>query len=552
MSGKDKASIRLYPVTPGSTPPPPLTDSDLSQQSSLSSSSSLLEKDSPSSTRVLVAVSLKDGFHDVDDWLQWLTTHMPTDVKNLKMIKPEGLWGAHSTLGLMSMPVAVWDLFPRNAAYYCVGYIKTPNFMSQELAPVPSEEPTGQKVDYKSSKQSKLVHAPRDSSQYPTIIRDDILIAVIGERGAGKSSFIAEASGKAVEAASGLDSKMKAVQCYSFFHQGTTVHLIDTPGFDGAMISVFDAFRDTETWLSEEYGSSLLLNGVISVHPITLTSPQTKRRLWESVEDPRTQQYKMFTLLTTKWDLFRSDVAGKREAGFKKIGFSPKQWVFHFDGTRKSALQALAPYLETVASVHDLEPIHQQDVDFKEDSYLVKLSALDPIRILTIDKKLFEIQLLISEREYGWALYLHSARFHFHIRTFKRIVEKLKQVKTSASKLSSINETGEKIHGVKLLASEIASIDELYEDLLETRPLSLGARPRSKEKIHEMKKLYKKLALLKTQLLQQTEVASSEIAPFLRNKQSSDPLPPAREALRRDEELRRDVAAAIRVLCTVM
>lgn len=402
MSGKDKASIRLYPITPGSTLPPALSDSDLSQQSSLSSSTGLFENNSPSSTRVLVVVSLKDRVQDVGDWLEWLTTHMPTDVTNLRLIQPEGLWEAHSTLGLISMPVAVWDLFPQNTAYYCVGYIKTPNLLFQDLELVPTKNVIDKILESKAVKEYQTEYLPRDNSQYPIIRRDDLLIAVIGITGADKSDFIAKATGKAVEVVSGLDSRFKVVQCYSFLHRGETVHLIDIPEFDGTLVSEVDMFRRTFDWLRKGYGSSVRLNGVISVHPISTINPYVPvYDMWQSMRDPRTELHQMFTLLTTKWDVVRSDVAEKREAELKRTTMWVPEWrIFGFDGTRESAawaLEAITPYLqpnnERTPLVEDLYPMKQQYGDFEIDPSNKTRQVISLLHGLNkIDKRLNDVQ----------------------------------------------------------------------------------------------------------------------------------------------------------------
>ena len=131
MSNKDKASIRLYPNAPTSTPRLALSGPDLSQQSSSSGFFGLPACDPPT-TRVLISVSLKNRIQDAGEWLNWLTGQQPAGITDLRLLRPEGLWGAHSTLGLISMPVAVWNLFPNKPAYRSVGQVVTANLLSKD------------------------------------------------------------------------------------------------------------------------------------------------------------------------------------------------------------------------------------------------------------------------------------------------------------------------------------------------------------------------------------------------------------------------------------
>ena len=105
MSNKDKASIRLSLMTT----PPDVTSGDKADLAS-----STIGAVSP---RVLIAVSLKKNDHDPGVWRDWLLSHLPGGIDGLSLVIPEGIWGAHSVLGLFSLPAAVWDLLPNRGAY---------------------------------------------------------------------------------------------------------------------------------------------------------------------------------------------------------------------------------------------------------------------------------------------------------------------------------------------------------------------------------------------------------------------------------------------------
>ena len=121
MSNKDKASIRLSAMSP----PPDVMSVDETELAT-----STIGAMSP---RVLIAVSLKKNGHDPGVWRDWLLSHLPGEIDGLSLVRPEGLWGAHSVLGLFSLPAAVWDLLPNRFAYTFVGFVTTPNMLGRSI-----------------------------------------------------------------------------------------------------------------------------------------------------------------------------------------------------------------------------------------------------------------------------------------------------------------------------------------------------------------------------------------------------------------------------------
>ena len=121
MSNKDKASIRLSAIIT----PPDATSTDKTELAT-----STIGALSP---RVLIAVSLKRNDHDPGVWRDWLLSHLPSGIDGLSLVRPEGIWGAHSVLGLFSLPAAVWDLLPNRSAYTFVGFVTTPNIIGRVI-----------------------------------------------------------------------------------------------------------------------------------------------------------------------------------------------------------------------------------------------------------------------------------------------------------------------------------------------------------------------------------------------------------------------------------
>jgi hypothetical protein len=58
------------------------------------------------------------------------------------------------------------------------------------------------------------------------------------------------------------------VEVFDFQHNGTTVYLIDTPGFDDTFRTDSDVLKDIAFWLNAAYQAKLELSGIVYLHPI--------------------------------------------------------------------------------------------------------------------------------------------------------------------------------------------------------------------------------------------------------------------------------------------
>ena len=127
MSNKDKASIRLSSMTLTRD----VTEFDDTELAMCEEPSSF----GAGSSRVLIAVSLQRSDLDPGAWRDWLLSHLPGGIRGLSLVRPEGIWGGHSVLGLFSLPAAVWDLLPNKFAYTFVGFVTTPNVIRNSIDP---------------------------------------------------------------------------------------------------------------------------------------------------------------------------------------------------------------------------------------------------------------------------------------------------------------------------------------------------------------------------------------------------------------------------------
>ncbi|KAF2745784.1 P-loop containing nucleoside triphosphate hydrolase protein [Sporormia fimetaria CBS 119925] len=97
----------------------------------------------------------------------------------------------------------------------------------------------------------------------------DVVIAVMGMTGVGKSSFIRSITGRTdIVVGHSLTSQTAEVQGYTFRHGDKNVTLIDTPGFDDTYVSDSVIAAKIQGWLYTSYSSGTRLNGIVYIHSI--------------------------------------------------------------------------------------------------------------------------------------------------------------------------------------------------------------------------------------------------------------------------------------------
>lgn len=76
--------------------------------------------------RVLVHVSLqgKTSTPDIEDWKRWLSIAIPEAVADVKV---EAVFNSSSSLFLLTLPIAVWDMVKGNEAFQFVAFVESHN-----------------------------------------------------------------------------------------------------------------------------------------------------------------------------------------------------------------------------------------------------------------------------------------------------------------------------------------------------------------------------------------------------------------------------------------
>ena len=142
---------------------------------------------------------------------------------------------------------------------------------------------------------------------------DDILIAVLGVTGAGKTTFISKSTGRTdLVIGHGVESCTQDISFSTLQVAGKKVTLIDTPGFDDTERTDADVLESIAKFLSETYANGMLLTGIILLQPVTGNkvqgSEKRRTRLFEKVCGPNA--FGHVVIATTMWSDLRDEWEG--------------------------------------------------------------------------------------------------------------------------------------------------------------------------------------------------------------------------------------------------
>ncbi|KAJ3571774.1 hypothetical protein NP233_g3529 [Leucocoprinus birnbaumii] len=159
--------------------------------------------------------------------------------------------------------------------------------------------------------------------------RDDIVIAVMGATGSGKSSFVKLLTGDdSVAVGNSLDSETSDIQVIHYADRlvGRNITIVDTPGFDDSRDSITDTeiLKRITKFLLDMYDEDRKLNGLIYVQRISdpRFSGQSGRNLRMFRNLCGEGGYKNVVVLTTFWDKVTDIEEGKtREEQLKSKFF---------------------------------------------------------------------------------------------------------------------------------------------------------------------------------------------------------------------------------------
>ncbi|KAG0649196.1 GTP-binding A [Hyphodiscus hymeniophilus] len=147
-----------------------------------------------------------------------------------------------------------------------------------------------------------------------------IVIAVFGQTGTGKTSFIKAVTGKDLQIGHSLTSCTEDVLAVPFRIGNENVMLVDTPGFSDTNISDTEILRRIAAWMKDTYDDGCLLSGIIYLHRIIdprMDGPSLKNlRMMQKLCGANS--LKNVILATTMWEKVTEEEGSMREAELKQ------------------------------------------------------------------------------------------------------------------------------------------------------------------------------------------------------------------------------------------
>ncbi|KAK4450488.1 GTPase IMAP family member 4 [Podospora aff. communis PSN243] len=213
--------------------------------------------------------------------------------------------------------------------------------------------------------------------------KSDVLIALLGLTGAGKTTFASVASGdKTLKVGHSIypcTQDPKAIPCK--MPDGRKVVLIDTPGFDDDNRSDVQILEDIAKWMAAQgYLKRHQLDGIILLHPITVHrvggNERARTKLLQKILGENA--YKRIVIATTMWEQLNSEVDmqerldGREKDLWHELVTRGAKISKHANN-RESAYNIIQEIIERSEKYGKLEPLLQ--VELAKNPMLVETTA---------------------------------------------------------------------------------------------------------------------------------------------------------------------------------
>ncbi|KAG0694751.1 kinase-like domain-containing protein [Suillus ampliporus] len=167
------------------------------------------------------------------------------------------------------------------------------------------------------------VSPPLNNDVEQSITNRDIIIAVMGPTGTGKSSFINTATrSQCAEVGHDLESCTQGVTAFTYPHpdgSGRNVVFVDTPGFEDSVRTDYEVLKEIAAWLEKTYQEHVTLSGILFFHRITESrmrgTPLRNLSMFKKLCG--TNALENVILTTTMWDGVPQDIELQREHQLK-------------------------------------------------------------------------------------------------------------------------------------------------------------------------------------------------------------------------------------------
>ncbi|KAI8626398.1 P-loop containing nucleoside triphosphate hydrolase protein [Xylariaceae sp. FL1651] len=173
----------------------------------------------------------------------------------------------------------------------------------------------------------------------------DLLIAIMGMTGSGKTTFISKVTGrKDLNIGHSLTSCTRDIDVIETKIDGRVVRFVDTPGFSDTNLSDSEVLQLIADYLATAYKNDMKLSGIIYLHPISdtrVTHHATKNlQMFQKLTGEK--NLKNVVLATSMWDKVSMEQGLAREQELKdkfwKVLLAYQAKVVQYKGTRESAI----------------------------------------------------------------------------------------------------------------------------------------------------------------------------------------------------------------------
>ncbi|KAJ3558522.1 hypothetical protein NPX13_g9688 [Xylaria arbuscula] len=181
--------------------------------------------------------------------------------------------------------------------------------------------------------------------------QEDLLIAVMGMTGSGKTTFVSKVTGRLdLKIGHSLTSCTRDIEVIETKIDGRVVRFVDTPGFSDTNLSDSEVLQLIADYLAAAYKNDMKLSGIIYLHPISdtrVTHHATKNlQMFQKLTGE--QNLKNVILATSMWDRVSREEGFAREQELKnkfwKVLLAFEAKAVRYAGTTESA-RAIAQQL---------------------------------------------------------------------------------------------------------------------------------------------------------------------------------------------------------------
>lgn len=341
----------------------------------------------------------------------------------------------------------------------------------------------------------------------PQIGPNDIVIAVMGMTGVGKSTFISYFSDESVMIGHTLEACTNKVAILpATLSDGTKLFLADTPGFDDTYKSDTDILREVASWLAEAYKNKIKLTGIIYLHRILDVrlggSAMKNLRMFKALCGD--DGLGSVVLATTRWSSVSVEEGTNRE---RQLCENPKMWkvmiekgsqVFRVEQDREEAAgEEIIQYL-----INRRRPV-TLDIqrDLVDKGMTLDRTAAGQEVTAEIEKQRLEYERKITElrSEMNEAMAKRDQERQEEIKEFKAELEaKMKEARENERKLQADKE--------ELRRQMDSEARKQREQLLEKLRHQERMAAREEARLEAMKEQHKtEQELLRTQLMLQSQ-----------------------------------------------